>query len=270
MGPLAVFVAQMYRRNGVMGAGPSRPGPRLGPARAPTPGKSASYLPLCLRWAARAEMVWNCRSEIRAGQIHDRTKPLIKLPKHQKPSSTSSCSFLGVAAPEIHHEILAAMGGHSYGLYARCGIGCSLVGSAGRRGPGPSRRWQAGVASGRALPGQLIITRRARAWGSGRVTCPYKIGAGILYESPSAPAMRAGRPPMFPRVFWPRTGIGRKPRPRGRGVFCPRSPPASPCRPSWSGWSRRWSTPRGNSCRRQAFVPSRSRFPPQARSLPPA
>ncbi len=91
-----------------------------------------------------------------------------------------------------------------FGWYA-LRIGCVPV-ERGRRAQAIAQM-QAGVASGRALPGQLIIYPQGTRVAPG-ACLPYKIGAGVLYESLGQPCVPAAT---NVGVFWPRTGIGRKP-----------------------------------------------------------
>ncbi|SNS89689.1 lysophospholipid acyltransferase family protein [Tropicimonas sediminicola] len=90
------------------------------------------------------------------------------------------------------------------GWYAKW-IGCVPV-DRGRRTEA-IRQMKEGVAAGRAKPGQLIIYPQGTRVAPG-VSRPYKIGAGILYEE-----LEQGCVPAATNVgvFWPRTGIGRKP-----------------------------------------------------------
>ncbi|MFD0980496.1 lysophospholipid acyltransferase family protein [Tropicimonas aquimaris] len=90
------------------------------------------------------------------------------------------------------------------GWYAKW-IGCVPV-DRGRRTEA-IRQMKKGVAAGRAIPGQLIIYPQGTRVAPG-VDKPYKIGAGILYEE-----LEQGCVPAATNVgvFWPRTGIGRKP-----------------------------------------------------------
>jgi 1-acyl-sn-glycerol-3-phosphate acyltransferase len=91
-----------------------------------------------------------------------------------------------------------------FGWYA-LRIGCVPV-ERGRRAQAIAQM-QAGVASGRALPGQLIIYPQGTRVAPGAYL-PYKIGAGVLYESLGQPCVPAAT---NVGVFWPRIGIGRKP-----------------------------------------------------------
>lgn len=84
-------------------------------------------------------------------------------------------------------------------------LGCVPV-NRGRRAEAIIRMKQA-VASGQSDPGQLIIYpqgTRVAPW----VKAPYKIGIGVLYEQLVQPCV-----PVACNVglFWPRTGIYRKP-----------------------------------------------------------
>ena len=103
------------------------------------------------------------------------------------------------------------------GLYAYR-LGCVPV-NRGKRGAA-IKKMLADVASGHQAAGQLIIYRQGTRVAPG-VKAPYKIGTGALYEQMGqdcAPvATNVG-------VFWPRTGIYRKP---GLAVveFLPLIPP---------------------------------------------
>lgn len=90
------------------------------------------------------------------------------------------------------------------GLYARR-LGCVPV-SRGKRGAAITKMVH-DVERGIALPGQLIIYSQGTRLAPG-VKAPYKVGTAVLYnqlQQPCVPvATNAG-------VFWPRTGVLRKP-----------------------------------------------------------
>lgn len=69
------------------------------------------------------------------------------------------------------------------------------------------RKMTADVAAGRLRPGQLIIYPQGTRIAPG-VKAPYKVGAGVLYKELGQPCV-----PVACNVglFWPRTGIYRKP-----------------------------------------------------------
>lgn len=85
------------------------------------------------------------------------------------------------------------------------------------------RRMVKDVASGQAEPGQLIIYAQGTRVAPG-VKQPYKVGAGVLYENSGQDCVPAAT---NVGVFWPRTGIYRKP---GLAVveFLPRIPTGRP------------------------------------------
>ena len=90
------------------------------------------------------------------------------------------------------------------GLYA-VRLGCVAV-DRGKRGAA-IRKMSEDVKKGRADAGQLIIYSQGTRVAPG-VKAPYKVGTGVLYEQmgqPCVPAATNGG------VFWPRTGIYRKP-----------------------------------------------------------
>ena len=99
------------------------------------------------------------------------------------------------------------------GLYAYR-LGCVPV-NRGKRGIAIKKMLN-DVATGHATAGQLIIYSQGTRVAPG-VKAPYKVGTGALYvqmEQPCAPvATNVG-------VFWPRTGIYRKP-----GLAVPIIPP---------------------------------------------
>lgn len=90
------------------------------------------------------------------------------------------------------------------GLYAKR-LGCVPV-ERGKRGAAISKMVR-DVEKGKALPGQLIIYSQGTRLAPG-VKAPYKVGTAVLYsqlQQPCVPvATNAG-------VFWPRSGVLRKP-----------------------------------------------------------
>ena len=84
-------------------------------------------------------------------------------------------------------------------------IGCIPV-DRGRRAEA-IRQMMAGVKSGKQKPGQLIIYPQGTRVAPG-VDRPYKIGAGVLYAQLGQDCVPAAT---NVGVFWPRTGIYRKP-----------------------------------------------------------
>jgi len=84
-------------------------------------------------------------------------------------------------------------------------IGCVPV-DRGRRGQAIAAMVE-GVANGRSLPGQLIIYPQGTRVAPG-VRRPYKVGAGVLYQQFGHDCVPAAT---NVGVFWPRTGIYRKP-----------------------------------------------------------
>lgn len=84
-------------------------------------------------------------------------------------------------------------------------IGCVPV-DRGKRGQA-IEKMQADVASGQALPGQMIIYPQGSRIAPD-AKAPYKIGAGVLYSQLNQPCV-----PVAVNVgaFWPRKGIYRKP-----------------------------------------------------------
>ncbi|GAA0302783.1 lysophospholipid acyltransferase family protein [Rhodovulum strictum] len=100
-------------------------------------------------------------------------------------------------------------------------IGCVPV-DRGKRGQAISAMVE-GVASGRHEPGQLIIYPQGTRVAPG-VSRPYKVGAGVLYQQFNHDCVPAAT---NVGVFWPRTGIYRKP---GLAVveFLPRIPAGKP------------------------------------------
>ncbi len=100
-------------------------------------------------------------------------------------------------------------------------IGCVPV-DRGRRAEAIAQM-KSGVEAGRARPGQLIIYPQGTRVAPG-AHLPYKIGAALLYEQLGQPLIPAAT---NVGVFWPRTGIYRKP---GLAVveFLPPIPPGRP------------------------------------------
>lgn len=90
------------------------------------------------------------------------------------------------------------------GWYAKW-IGCVPV-DRGKRTEA-IRQMKEGVAAGRASPGQLIIYPQGTRVAPG-VARPYKVGAGILYDELGQGCVPAAT---NVGVFWPRSGVGRKP-----------------------------------------------------------
>ncbi|GGE51518.1 lysophospholipid acyltransferase family protein [Actibacterium pelagium] len=90
------------------------------------------------------------------------------------------------------------------GAYA-ARIGCVAV-NRGKRGEAV-RKMVADVASGRQRPGQLIIYPQGTRVAPG-VERPYKVGTGVLYTELNQTCVPAAT---NVGVFWPRTGIYRKP-----------------------------------------------------------
>lgn len=90
------------------------------------------------------------------------------------------------------------------GWYAKR-IGCVPV-DRGKRGQAIGKMVE-DVKAGRALPGQLIIYPQGTRVAPG-VARPYKIGTGVLYDQLGQPCVPAAT---NVGVFWPRTGIYRKP-----------------------------------------------------------
>ena len=90
------------------------------------------------------------------------------------------------------------------GWYAQR-IGCIAV-DRGRRAEAIAQM-KRGVAEGKAGPGQLIIYPQGTRVAPG-AHLPYKVGTGVLYEQLGQPCIPAAT---NVGVFWPRTGIGRKP-----------------------------------------------------------
>lgn len=84
-------------------------------------------------------------------------------------------------------------------------IGCVPV-DRGKRGQAIKQMVE-DVKQGRALPGQLIIYPQGTRVAPG-VKRPYKVGTGVLYEQLAQPCVPAAT---NVGVFWPRTGIYRKP-----------------------------------------------------------
>ncbi|MCE8418278.1 1-acyl-sn-glycerol-3-phosphate acyltransferase [Rhodovulum sulfidophilum] len=100
-------------------------------------------------------------------------------------------------------------------------IGCIPV-DRGKRGQAiATMRRQ--VAEGRQMPGQLIIYPQGTRVAPG-VSRPYKIGAGVLYQQLGQPCVPAAT---NVGLFWPRTGIYRKP---GLAVL-EYLPPITPAQP---------------------------------------
>lgn len=106
------------------------------------------------------------------------------------------------------------------GWYAQR-IGCVAV-DRGKRAQA-IEQMKRGVAEGKAGPGQLIIYPQGTRVAPG-AHIPYKIGTGILYDQLDQPCIPAAT---NVGVFWPRTGILRKP---GLAVveFLPAVPPGKP------------------------------------------
>jgi len=84
-------------------------------------------------------------------------------------------------------------------------IGCVPV-ERGKRREAMQQMMQ-GVRDGRADPGQLIIYPQGTRVAPG-AHLPYKVGAGVIYEETRQPCVPAAT---NVGVFWPRTGIARKP-----------------------------------------------------------
>ncbi len=84
-------------------------------------------------------------------------------------------------------------------------IGCVPV-DRGRRAEAV-RQMLAGVAKGSQLPGQLIIYPQGTRVAPGR-HLPYKVGTALLYRELGQPCVPAAT---NVGVFWPRTGIRRRP-----------------------------------------------------------
>ena len=97
-------------------------------------------------------------------------------------------------------------------------IGCVPVERGKRREA--MRQMMQGVEDGKADPGQLIIYPQGTRVAPG-AHLPYKVGAAVLYEETGQPCVPAAT---NVGLFWPRTGIARKP---GLGVveFLPRIAP---------------------------------------------
>lgn len=84
-------------------------------------------------------------------------------------------------------------------------IGCVPV-QRGKRGQAIAKMLE-DVKKGEALPGQLIIYPQGTRVEPG-VEAPYKVGAGLIYEQTGQTCVPAAT---NVGVFWPRTGIYRKP-----------------------------------------------------------
>lgn len=84
-------------------------------------------------------------------------------------------------------------------------IGCVPV-QRGKRGQAIQKMLE-DVAKGDRLPGQLIIYPQGTRLAPG-VSAPYKIGAGLIYEQTGQTCVPVAT---NVGVFWPRTGIYRKP-----------------------------------------------------------
>ena len=84
-------------------------------------------------------------------------------------------------------------------------IGCVPV-NRGKRGEA-IKKMVADVAAGKQHPGQLVIYPQGTRVAPG-VDRPYKIGTGVLYKELQQPCVPAAT---NVGVFWPRTGIYRKP-----------------------------------------------------------
>jgi len=188
-----VFVAQMYAAMGVMALA-------FAPwAALDRRGAYAGIRSYCryVRWSAR--WMVGLRSEIR-GQVP--TGEALIAAKHQ---SFFDIILLVSVLPRPKFIMKSSLRwAPLFGWYA-LRIGCVPV-ERGRRAQAIAQM-QAGVASGRALPGQLIIYPQGTRVAPDAYL-PYKIGAGILYESLAQPCVPAAT---NVGVFWPRTGIGRKP-----------------------------------------------------------
>jgi len=100
-------------------------------------------------------------------------------------------------------------------------IGCVPV-DRGKRAEA-IRQMKEGVAEGRAEPGQLIIYPQGTRVAPGAYL-PYKIGSGVLYDQLEQPCVPAAT---NVGVFWPRTGIARRP---GLAIveFLPQIDPGQP------------------------------------------
>lgn len=90
------------------------------------------------------------------------------------------------------------------GMYARR-IGCVFV-DRGKRGAAV-QQMLAEVQAGRADPGQLVIYPQGTRVAPGD-TLPYKFGTAVLYEQLGQPCVPAAT---NVGVFWPRSGIMRRP-----------------------------------------------------------
>ncbi len=106
------------------------------------------------------------------------------------------------------------------GWYARQ-IGCIPV-DRGKRG-GAVQKMLADVETGRLRPGQLIIYPQGTRVAAG-VSRPYKVGTAVLYRQLAQPCYPAAT---NVGVFWPRSGVLRRP---GLAVveFLPPIPPGRP------------------------------------------
>ncbi|APX10418.1 lysophospholipid acyltransferase family protein [Tateyamaria omphalii] len=90
------------------------------------------------------------------------------------------------------------------GLYAKR-LECVPV-DRGKRGAAIAKMVE-DVEAGRATPGQLIIYSQGTRVAPG-AKCPYKVGTAVLYEQLGQPCVPVAT---NVGVFWPRTGILRKP-----------------------------------------------------------
>lgn len=163
-----------------------------------------------VRWTAR--IMVGLRSEIR-GQVPEGEALIAS--KHQ---SFFDIILICSVAPRpkfiMKRELIRAP---ILGWYA-LRIGCVPV-DRGKRAQAISQM-MTGVAEGRTEPGQLIIYPQGTRVAPG-TTKPYKVGTGLLYQELGGPCVPAAT---NVGVFWPRTGIYRKP---GLAVmeFLPAIPP---------------------------------------------
>ncbi|MDE3123812.1 MAG: 1-acyl-sn-glycerol-3-phosphate acyltransferase [Paracoccaceae bacterium] len=163
-----------------------------------------------VRWTAR--LMVGLRSEIR-GQVPEGEALIAS--KHQ---SFFDIILICSVAPRpkfiMKRELIRAP---ILGWYA-LRIGCVPV-DRGKRAQAISQM-MTGVAEGRTEPGQLIIYPQGTRVAPG-VEKPYKVGTGLLYQELGGPCVPAAT---NVGVFWPRTGIYRKP---GLAVmeFLPAIPP---------------------------------------------
>lgn len=163
-----------------------------------------------VRWTAR--IMVGLRSEIR-GQVPEGEALIAS--KHQ---SFFDIILICSVAPRpkfiMKRELIRAP---ILGWYA-LRIGCVPV-DRGKRAQAISQM-MTGVAEGRTEPGQLIIYPQGTRVAPGAAK-PYKVGTGLLYQELGGPCVPAAT---NVGVFWPRTGIYRKP---GLAVmeFLPAIPP---------------------------------------------